>query len=141
MSQWRRWRPPILCMALITAMSSTVVHSKQLIQSVASSSPVPVSEEGFMRFWASWWWLFVKGFHVLEFALLTWLVLRASAGRITVSAVIALGFATLDEFHQTFVPDRGGLITDVMIDSVGIALACVAWIALSGRQVEQRSEN
>ena len=32
-------------------------------------------------------------------------------------------FAISDEWHQTFVPDRYGTVTDVLIDSLGILLA------------------
>lgn len=33
--------------------------------------------------------------------------------------------ASLDEFHQTFVPGRAGLPADVLIDSIGICAACL----------------
>jgi len=38
------------------------------------------------------------------------------------SLLIGIEYAALDEIHQLFVADRSGLITDVMIDSIGIAL-------------------
>jgi VanZ family protein len=32
---------------------------------------------------------------------------------------MTVGYACTDEFHQLFVPGRAGLITDVLIDSIG----------------------
>lgn len=36
--------------------------------------------------------------------------------------VICLVYAILDEYHQSFVPGRGSLLTDVLIDTDGILL-------------------
>lgn len=48
--------------------------------------------------------------------------------RILTGAALAVLFAALDEFHQTFVPGRSGNLTDVCIDSIGIIAAslCLA---------------
>ena len=47
------------------------------------------------------------------------------------SWAIATCYAATDEFHQMFVPGRACLITDVLIDSSGVALGvvlfCVCW--------------
>ena len=59
-------------------MSSTVIGPRAFIRSVAQNSPVAVSEAGFTRFWSEWWWLFVKGFHVLEYTVLTISLMRAA---------------------------------------------------------------
>jgi len=73
----------------------------------------------------------VKGFHVLEFALLTYLLLRATSGKLVAAGFIAVAIAFVDEFHQTFVPARGGHLSDVAIDSIGVLLAICIW-ALTG---------
>jgi VanZ family protein len=40
----------------------------------------------------------------------------------------SLLFAVFDEYHQTFVPGRGGTRTDVAIDALGASLAgLIAW--------------
>ena len=39
--------------------------------------------------------------------------------RIGISLAIAITYASLDEFHQSFVPGRTPLITDVFIDTAG----------------------
>lgn len=41
--------------------------------------------------------------------------------------------ASLDEFHQSFVPGRCGTPVDVLVDSVGIILACITLIVFRRR--------
>lgn len=40
--------------------------------------------------------------------------------RLAVSLIIGVIYASTDEIHQAFVPGRGPLITDVMLDTIGI---------------------
>jgi VanZ family protein len=57
------------------------------------------------------------------------LLLRPLKGRIWPVGIVAFLYAAGDEYHQTFVPGRGGKWTDVAIDSIGITLVCVvAWL-------------
>lgn len=42
-----------------------------------------------------------------------------------ISWLIATLYAATDEFHQLYVPGRGGQVTDVLIDSSGAALAMI----------------
>ena len=42
--------------------------------------------------------------------------------RMLFALLIGIEYAALDEIHQLFVAGRSGQITDVMIDSLGIAL-------------------
>lgn len=42
-----------------------------------------------------------------------------------VTIIIILMYATVDEYHQTFVPNRTGQISDVLIDLFGGVVACV----------------
>ena len=56
--------------------------------------------------------------------------ITASRRRWNVALALAFSllFAVSDEYHQTFVPGRGGTWTDVAIDSSGAFLAAlVAW--------------
>ena len=39
-------------------------------------------------------------------------------------------YAATDEFHQLFVPGRAGMISDVLIDSMGVLLGCLLISAL-----------
>ena len=40
--------------------------------------------------------------------------------RIAVSLIVGVIYASTDEIHQVFVPGRGPLITDVILDSIGV---------------------
>ena len=65
--------------------------------------------------------------HMIEYGLLFLLWRRALPGSTAwVPAAIAIGYAMTDETHQSFVEGRHGTPVDVLIDSVGVALA---WLA------------
>ncbi|MCG3205266.1 MAG: hypothetical protein KCHDKBKB_01985 [Elusimicrobia bacterium] len=90
-------------------------------------SHIPGLQSGF----EVWDTLLRKCAHVFEFAVLTFLLLRAlgqtarfqSKKYLYVwSGLLALLYAMSDEWHQSFVPGRGPSGWDVLIDSVGIAL-------------------
>jgi len=87
-----------------------------------------------------------KAAHAVEYAILSWLTWRAlhRPGRneerrwsrrtavFTLSIVIL--YATTDEFHQRFVPNRTGSITDVCIDALGGVIGLIlTWAAYSRR--------
>jgi VanZ family protein len=87
-------------------------------------------------------WLMVvlrKLGHVTEYALLTaawWWALRGLVGTPLVWAVgISLAYSCTDEFHQTFVHGRDGTPRDVLIDSVGMALAVLLIVRRRKRPV------
>jgi VanZ family protein len=80
-----------------------------------------------------------KSAHFSEYFVFSLLVLRAiCAGHAgshlrwaLVSILLVIGYAALDEFHQSFVPGRTALVTDVMIDACGgIVAQIVAGILL-----------
>jgi len=115
--------------AAIVVSSSTVVPSRTFIHAVGTAIPGLVSEEGFRRFWESWWWLFVKGWHATEFGLV-FLLLRnvwRSAPAWLLAALATL-FAASDEIHQLAVPQRGAHVSDWLVDSMGVGCA---WIIAS----------
>lgn len=49
--------------------------------------------------------------------------------RIYISIVIGIIYATSDEIHQFFIPGRAAKFTDVMIDTMGVALG-ITWVLL-----------
>ncbi|MFW6130431.1 MAG: VanZ family protein [Atribacterota bacterium] len=71
--------------------------------------------------------------HILEYAILTYLLIRAfhslnfQFGKILIPAIIGFVYALSDEFHQTFIFGRKGRFEDVVIDSIGILLAGLLW--------------
>jgi VanZ family protein len=85
---------------------------------------------------AAWEILLRKLAHVTEYAMLTlawWRALRGMRPRasslegLAGAAFLSLFYACSDEFHQTFVDGRHGTPVDVLIDAIGVALAC--WFA------------
>lgn len=67
-----------------------------------------------------------KGAHMTEFGLLWflwwWGFRYRHAG---LAAAVAVLYAASDEIHQHFVPTRHGSPVDVLIDSVGVAIAMI----------------
>ncbi len=122
----------------IIGTSSTVILPHDFFAWIASC--VFTDEATFQRFVVFWrysWFAIVKGWHAVEFALLfsfIWVLLIrfsrfTSRRKVLLAAALCTLFAISDEYHQTFVPGRGGTWTDVAIDCVGIGLAVIiAWI-------------
>lgn len=77
-----------------------------------------------------------KGAHMTEYFILAlsiflpltvWFGRKLSpVKRLWVTFPVAVLCASLDEYHQTFVPGRSGSPKDVLVDSIGITLACLA---------------
>jgi len=76
--------------------------------------------------WGIWDTILRKIFHVGEFAVLAFLLVRAFRQDLDFKKAVALGcvlsfiYAASDEYHQSFVFGRAGVIGDVLIDAVGI---------------------
>lgn len=127
-------------------MSQTWVSATSFKRVVGGAIPAKHGAEWFERFWSHFWWVFVKGFHVGEFFVLTLLIQRALGDvgglkrRLGVAAMVACTFAIFDEWHQHFIAYRGGRWTDVLIDWGGVAAASavVGWMA---RQNADRTAN
>jgi uncharacterized protein YfiM (DUF2279 family) len=128
--------------AFIVGTSSTVILPHDFFAWVATH--IFVNETSFRRFaifWRSSWFVSVKGWHAIEFAILFAIALvvldrlTASGSRrnVTFAVAFSIVFAVLDEYHQTFVPGRGGTWTDVAIDGLGVAVAGL--IALKRRRL------
>lgn len=100
-------------------------------------SQIPDLQSGLPAFWD---FVLRKYAHAAEFGVLAWLWLMIlhqtslsaslnprSRHPITYASVVTAGglallWAMLDEYHQTFVPGRFGSPVDVMIDALGIML-------------------
>ncbi len=108
------WAPVLLWAALIFAFSS-----------------VPHLGTGL----GTWDLVLRKLAHVTIFGVL-WLTLARAARwrRPVLAAVIAVLYAISDEVHQSFVEGRHGSPVDVVIDTVGIGLAALAWVVATRRR-------
>ncbi|MFK7822137.1 MAG: VanZ family protein [Planctomycetaceae bacterium] len=133
----RRWLTVILCVlwaASIFATSSTVITPHTFFAWFRKNIfDDPESFRQFQVFWAASWLFVVKGWHVTEFAILTVLTTRATdvvrgnqtSRNVLIAAGLCVVYAASDEWHQTFVPKRGGVFSDVLIDCFGIAMAAL----------------
>jgi len=80
-----------------------------------------------------WDFFLAKSAHILEYAILTFLLIRVfreyqlSQRKVLILAIIlAIGYALADEYHQSFILGRESSFRDVGIDSLGILLT--AWL-------------
>jgi VanZ family protein len=105
------WGPSVLWMTVIFSLSSR--HS------------VTVSPE------YVWNFLFFKTLHLIEYAVLFLLNVRAvnrgrtnadRTNRYVWAFALTILYAVTDEFHQRFVPSREGRLRDVIIDAIGAGL-------------------
>ena len=62
-----------------------------------------------------------KGAHIVEYAILGLLLLRAM-GRELPALAVGIAYAITDELHQHFVGGRHASAVDVLIDTVGLAI-------------------
>ena len=137
----RVWLRALLPLALwasvIFATSCTFIDRDTFIGWIVPHLP-SVFRHSFVVCWDNLGGLIVvKGYHMAEFSLLfllcrqllhtTGIAVRQAG---TASAFLCFLYAASDEYHQTFVPGRGGTWYDVAIDSVGIA---IAWLLVSLR--------
>ena len=136
-ARWPWLIAAVLWCGFIVATSSTVILAPDFFAWVATHV---VTNEALFRkfatFWGYSWFAIVKGWHAAEFAILFTVLLMAldrltgSVRRRNVAIVVAfsLVFAVLDEYHQRFVPGRGGTWTDVGIDALGVfGAVLIAW--------------
>ena len=85
-----------------------------------------------------------KAAHLTEFAVLggLWFVALtrerglSRRGAAWVAWLVAVGWACLDELHQTIVPGRTPSVTDVLIDSTGALIAVLVGRYGSGRVLD-----
>jgi VanZ family protein len=73
--------------------------------------------------------------HLTIYAILWLAVARATAWRRPIlTTVITLLYACSDELHQSVVDGRHGTPVDVAIDSFGMGLAALSWVAAAQRR-------
>ncbi len=161
---WRQvwvWLPPAIAMLVIACESTNTFSAEN-----TSGWLRPVFERIFGhvsdQFWGVLHYTARKSGHLTGYGtvgltyLRAWLLtlarrpgLRLWAWRIW-SSVLAVGstfcVGGLDEWHQTFIPSRTGMFSDVLIDTAGATLAClvvwaVFWNGLWGRRKADRFED
>jgi len=80
-----------------------------------------------------WDFFLAKSAHFLEYAILTFLLICALKGHqltkkkiLILAAILAIGYAFSDEYHQGFVLGRNASLRDVAIDSSAVLL--ITWL-------------
>ncbi|MCR5722936.1 MAG: VanZ family protein [Lachnospiraceae bacterium] len=86
----------------------------------------------------AWHHFIRKGAHFTEYAVLGmtvvfafWEKLKKAKKIIPVALGICAFYAATDEFHQHFVPNRVGSVSDVLLDSVGALTGTVIFLLLT----------
>lgn len=117
--------------SLIFFTSCFVIFTPEFFKIVDHAIPGQAGQAKFQIFWYAAGIFIIKGWHATEYAILDTLVFRQLQTCISlrrallVSLVICMAFAASDEWHQTFVPGRGGNVRDVLIDTAGATIATI----------------
>lgn len=136
----RYWLPPAIwtCVILLASFDPfSASHSGPLLETIINAivgHPLPPAQFDAVHF------LVRKAAHLTEYGILSALLFRAARGErpqwkmrwSAVAVLLAAIVASLDEWHQTFVPSRTGKLSDVFIDT---ACATVAQILIRVAQV------
>jgi VanZ family protein len=78
-----------------------------------------------------------KLYHFVEYGGLTFVLIRAlclscatrpSGALVWCGVVLAMGYGTLDEFHQSFIPDRTMSGYDLLADAIGASVVASVWL-------------
>jgi len=145
----RRWWPALVWAIVISGFSTSAFTSENTSRVI-----IPVLQWLFphaaMGTLQHVHFLIRKCAHFTEYFILSLLILRGIRGgrREThlrwalIAIIIVAGYASLDEFHQMFVPGRTAAVTDVLLDTTGgIAAQMVAALfALWFHVREQREQ-
>ena len=59
--------------------------------------------------------------------------------KVIISLIIGVIYASLDEIHQAFIPERTARVTDVIIDALGLILGILCIIAIE-KQIKKVKE-
>jgi hypothetical protein len=129
----------LLWFALIFATSCTVVPFDDFVRFVGEHGGPLWNEQKVRVIWGVIWLFCVKGWHFTEYAIATTIGARALEKkipeliqRLKIILPIVILFAASDEWHQTFVPGRGGNVRDVLIDTAG-ALTAAGFLFLRAK--------
>ena len=140
---FKYWLPPIVWMVLIFSASSdahSYEHSSRIIEPLLRwlFPQMPQARVELIHH------IFRKCCHLGEYAVLALLLWRAlnrsknlppwSWPRIQGTMLLVCLYAATDEFHQSFVPTRTSLVSDVFIDTAGGAIGLLVFWIFSSRR-------
>jgi VanZ family protein len=132
----KNWLPAIAWACLISFLSTDVFssdHTSRFIIPVLHLLIPQASAETLELMHA----IIRKSAHLTEYFIFSILLMRALRGQergwklrwAIWAVVLAAGYASLDEFHQSFVPSRTASPWDALLDTVGASVAqIVLWL-------------
>lgn len=126
---FRYWGPVIVWSIVLLLTSSDLFssgHSGSLMATLFGRYLSPAQVETLNFF-------FRKCMHLTGYGILGWLGFRAARGEsrgfsmkwAVTGVLITLAVASVDEWHQTLIPSRGGSAKDVLLDCCGAVIAQV----------------
>ncbi|MBA2871229.1 VanZ family protein [Anoxybacillus calidus] len=129
-NKWLSWALVLLWCALIYYFSEsptfTGENTAKVINHIVEAQPPEATVYHHHGFSFSWNFVVRKFAHLSAFGILAFLVWKALVPH-RLAYVGAWSFATVyamtDEWHQSFQPGRTALVSDVVIDACGAALA------------------
>ena len=147
---WSQWIPASIWLGIICFESTDLLssaHTGSILYSVLTYFFGHVNPLAFVV----WHHLLRKAGHVAGYAILSWLLFRAwratlplphalnwSLAWARISFLMTALVATLDEWHQTFIPSRTGNLRDVLLDSTAaLGAQFLIWFFLTVRDSSQ----
>jgi VanZ family protein len=139
------WLPVLFWMALIFSASSdshSYEHSSRFVEPFLHWLFPKMPQDNIEKIHH----LIRKCGHLTEYAILALLVWRALGQssnlppwpRVRKTMLIVCLYAGTDEFHQSFVPTRTSLVSDVLIDTAGGAIGLIAfWVFCRWRKTRK----
>jgi VanZ family protein len=141
-----RWWPALVWAALISAFSTHLFTAENTGRIIIPALHWAFPHMALVRLYEIHH-LIRKCAHFTEYFILSLLVLRGIRGQrrethlrwALLTILIVAGYASLDEFHQVFVPGRTPAVTDVLLDTTGgIAAQIVVALFAMGVGVRER---
>lgn len=156
-TQLRAWLP-VFAFAMIFAAESTSFFGSDRTDAPLQRIAESIFGYGVSVHWNSIHYLIRKTGHFMAYGMFSlvcfrgfWLTLRPLASRLLrrlrahgLAILVTFLVGSADEFHQTFVPNRYGSFSDVMIDTggavvLGLALFLAMQVVESRRQARKRA--
>jgi VanZ family protein len=151
---WKAWIPAILWLGVIALESSELGGSDHTSRFLYPLVHFLFRVDPFH--FETWHHYIRKTGHFVGYALLSWFLFRAWRATLPLAARVRWSFqwaaiaffmtafvATMDEWHQSFLPSRTGRWQDVVLDSfAALTLQVFLWTVLRGRpqSSSQRSD-
>lgn len=121
----------LVWISTIFITSNFFIERSDFIRFISKYLPSDIIRREWSDLWMYAGFFLVKLYHVTEYVILYSLLYIVSGTRLSIKPkrkriicfIACVLFAASDEWHQTFIAGRGGTVSDVCIDSIGIIIA------------------